>query len=205
MTEGPAKFDDLDAEEQQAFFDLADEFIYIANGASDAEAPRPVVAAAFLYSCARYNAFSMQLLGNTPTEIDEEIVAYLVDDFDTKLREHMSQRVTDFEADDAALPSTLPVIAALDGLESLDDDEHSEFLDLADRFIHAANALIRSQRSTRISAAFSYGCARFNAFVLQAAGFPAGQVDDAAVAALRDAYESTLRMHMEETLVKPNA
>jgi len=203
MTDEPPKFSDLGADEQQAFFDLADDFIHVANAASSAGTPA-VAAAAFLYACARYNALAMQTLGRALCEIDEEIVAYLVQDFERKLREQMSARVTEFPAESATPPARPAAIEALRALDDLDDQERSEFYDLADRFINVANAQIRSQRVTRISAAFMYGCARFNTHVLHIDSFDPGRVDEDAVSALRDSYEATLRMHMEEALIKPS-
>lgn len=195
---------DKDAEWQD-FIAIADEMIRIANDAVEIE-PMEKVAAAFLYACTRYNAFAMQSQGQTPAEVDQENVDYLTEDFTSKLREHMEDTVTqDLGDGEPGLDPESPMATTLAGLGGLDDEAHSEFLDLADKFIDCANGYIRTERASRISAAFSYGCARFVTCLMQMNGLPPDRADEDAVARLGTAYQQLLRQHMAELLVAPNA
>lgn len=191
------------ADATEGFTDLADAFIRVANEALPAEGPAEV-AAAFLYACARYNAFTMQAQGSTPGEMPEETIAYLVGDFASKLGEHMAVRVTSAPGAGGP-PAENPVRAAVRAMNDFDDGEWSEFYDLADSFIHEANGLVRQKCPSRVSAALMYGCARFCAFALQVAGYATGAVDEAARAELRDLYEGMLRSHARELLIRPDA
>lgn len=193
------------SEEDQAFMELADEFIQVGNLALGAESAARV-AAAFLYACSRYNAFAMQWGGLTPTEVDEDTVAYLEGDFRAKLCEHMAQRVVDApEGEAGADAPASPVIDILSDLEASDSEERGEFLDLADRFITKANDLISRWRASRVSAACSFGCARFLVFVMQTNGLRPTHVDEACAETVAQTYGSLVRRHMGEMLIEANA
>lgn len=80
------------AEEEggRAFFDIADEFIAVANRLAD-EVPSSRISAAMMYSTARFNAFLAQTQGASPGEVDEETVLYFRAEYERMLRENMGQ------------------------------------------------------------------------------------------------------------------
>ncbi len=88
---------ELDEEEQDEFYDLADQFVDLANSLSESERVSRV-SSAFLYACSRFNAYVMQVQGGMVAEADEEAIRYLLDQYEAMLREHMSERL--FETHD---------------------------------------------------------------------------------------------------------
>ncbi len=93
MSEGERShsLDDLSEAERDAFFDLADRFIDLANQAVDdiAEGPRRV-SAAMMYATARYNAYIAHLGGYQGGEAEEaDVVNYYTSEYEKVLREHL--------------------------------------------------------------------------------------------------------------------
>lgn len=86
--------------------------------------------------------------------------------------------------------------------EPLSGDELEAFYDLANRFIAVANEALREWEAPTVSAAFLYGCARYNSFLLQKEGHPPGKLDEESLVYFRDCYTHELREHMTETLMK---
>ena len=80
----------MSPEEQRAFFDMADQFIAVANRLTE-DAPVARISAAMMYATARFNAFVAQSQGLPPGEIDEETVRYFTDEYEKMLRENMAQ------------------------------------------------------------------------------------------------------------------
>ena len=79
--------------QDRAFFDIADQFIAVANRLAD-EVPASRISAAMMYATARFNAFLAQLQGLEPGEIDEEAVAYFRDEYEKMLRENLGQSLS---------------------------------------------------------------------------------------------------------------
>ncbi|MBK0400035.1 DUF3144 domain-containing protein [Limibaculum sp. M0105] len=74
----------------RAFFDMADQFIAVANRLTD-EVPSSRISAAMMYATARFNAFLAQTQGVDAGEIDERTVLYFRDQYERMLRENMGQ------------------------------------------------------------------------------------------------------------------
>lgn len=192
-------------DEMDAFFETANDILAPANDLIGAESTDEI-AAAFLYACARYNAFAMQAQIEDPSVVDHEVVAYLCAEFARHMSEHMQELVTTAPGDPANPDE--PVTIVLELLQDLfqrDEDDLFEFRDLGDRFIMAANNVAGTTRVPRVSAAFMHACARFNVFVLQERGLPVEEVEDSVVEAFATAYRNLLHYHLEEILIEPNA
>ena len=80
----------LSAEEQRAFFDMADRFLAVANGLTE-DAPVARISAAMMYATARFNAFLAQTQGLPPGEVDDETVRYFRAEYEKMLRENLAQ------------------------------------------------------------------------------------------------------------------
>ncbi|HUF88200.1 MAG TPA: DUF3144 domain-containing protein [Thermohalobaculum sp.] len=80
----------LSPEEQRAFFDMADQFLAVANRLTD-EAPVARISAAMMFATARFNAFLAQTQGLPPGEVDEETARYFTREYETMLRENLAQ------------------------------------------------------------------------------------------------------------------
>lgn len=191
--------------ELDAFYETANEILAPANDLIGAVEP-PEIAAAFLYACARYNAFAIQSQVDDPSDVGGEMLTFLCQEFSQQMEEHMAEQVTTMPGD----PSNpdAPVAIVLEMLEDLfqrDDDDLYEFRDLGDRFIMAANNAAGTTRVARVSAAFMHACARFNVFVLQERGQPVEAVDAPLISEFGDAYRSMLMYHLREILIEPNA
>jgi len=74
----------------RAFFDIADQFIAVANRLAD-EVPASRISAAMMYATARFNAFLAQTQGVEAGEMDEATVAYFRDEYERMLRENLGQ------------------------------------------------------------------------------------------------------------------
>ena len=87
----PRSFDEFSDQEREAFFDLADRFIDLANDAAQDHPAGPRrVSAAMMYATARYNAYIAHLGGYEGGEAEEaEVVAYYVEQYEKVLREHL--------------------------------------------------------------------------------------------------------------------
>ena len=77
----------------EAFFQTANRFLDKANALAQSES-RDIVAAAFLYACARYNAFAMQAQAGDPTAVGAEFADFLIDRFEQEVREHMAEALS---------------------------------------------------------------------------------------------------------------
>ncbi|MEO1459534.1 MAG: DUF3144 domain-containing protein [Pseudomonadota bacterium] len=82
--------------------------------------------------------------------------------------------------------------------------ESAAFFAMADQFLAVANNAIPDEKASAVSAAMMYATARFNAFVAQTQGLPAGEVDEDAVVYFRDEYEKMLRENLAQTLINRN-
>ncbi len=80
----------LSAEEQRAFFDMADRFLAVANALTE-DAPVSRISAAMMYATARFNAFLAQTQGLPPGEVDEDTARYFRDEYEKMLRENLAQ------------------------------------------------------------------------------------------------------------------
>ena len=80
------------------------------------------------------------------------------------------------------------------------EDEWTAFYEMANAFIHKANALSAAELTgeVEIGAAMIYACSRFNTFTMQAQLEDPSQVDGGVVDFLAGEFESHLRDHMEE-------
>ncbi|MEL6267229.1 MAG: DUF3144 domain-containing protein, partial [Pseudomonadota bacterium] len=87
---GPANRAEMTPEEQARFFEMADQFLAIANNAVDDQGAGRV-SAAMMFACARFNAFTAQTQGMPPGEVDDDAVRYFRDEYEKMLRENMSQ------------------------------------------------------------------------------------------------------------------
>ncbi|MEO1492921.1 MAG: DUF3144 domain-containing protein [Pseudomonadota bacterium] len=178
------------------FAEYANRFMSIANGAMDTF-DRSIVNAAFLYGCARYNAYVVQAQGAPAGEVDPVSVAYLRECYEKELTSHMSERLV------KGTPAKVQdeTRTALTALDLMDQARRTEFLDLADRYVNTANALTAETDIGRISAMIMHACARFNVFLMQTGGLEAGRVDAERRDAYADMYETLLRRHLREKLV----
>lgn len=178
------------------FADNANRFMTIANDALG-QFDRAIVNAAFLYACARYNAYVVQSQGAEPGFVDPKSVAYLRECYEREVSSHMTERLvkgTPAKTED----ETRTVLTALD---LMDAKRRTDFLDLADRYVNTANALTANTDVGRISAMIMHACARFNVFLMQTGGLEGGAVDAERRDAYCDMYETLLRRHLRETLV----
>ncbi|MEM8821174.1 MAG: DUF3144 domain-containing protein [Pseudomonadota bacterium] len=80
-------------------------------------------------------------------------------------------------------------------------EESAAFFALADKFLAVANTASSKEKAPRVSAAFMFACARFNAFTAQTQGLPPGEVDKATVDYFRTEYEKMLRENLGQKLV----
>lgn len=89
-----------DTEKDQQFYDLANEFIELANGQSGA-VDKGKVSAAFLYAAARFNTFivasSAQNVEQFQTYQDKAF-DYMVDQYKKMLREHFNDYTEHFRS-----------------------------------------------------------------------------------------------------------
>lgn len=74
----------------RGFFDVADQFIAVANRLAD-EVPASRISAAMMYATARFNAFLAQTQGVEAGDVDEATVAYFREEYERMLRENMGQ------------------------------------------------------------------------------------------------------------------
>ncbi|MEL7471195.1 MAG: DUF3144 domain-containing protein [Pseudomonadota bacterium] len=188
--------------ELPAYFATANRFLSKANDLAQTES-RDEVAAAFLYACARYNAFAMQAQGGDPTETSSEFAEFLVSRFAEEVREHMTETLSSTGA--APQPGMDPKLAieVLDEFDSFTEAERKAFYDLGDAFVDIANAEVQHHKAARISAAMMHACTRFNVFVMQSFGHAPGMVDPALVTAFTTSYRTLLQSHMKEMLIAP--
>lgn len=77
---GQRGLQDFSETERTAYYELANEILTPANDLLGVEPPEEV-AAAFLYACAMYNVFAMQVQLEDPSTIDAETLEYLVEEF----------------------------------------------------------------------------------------------------------------------------
>ena len=80
----------LSPEEQREFFDMADQFLAVANRLTE-DAPVSRISAAMMYATARFNAFLAQTQGLPPGEVDDDTVRYFRDEYEKMLRENLAQ------------------------------------------------------------------------------------------------------------------
>ncbi|MEM7498755.1 MAG: DUF3144 domain-containing protein [Pseudomonadota bacterium] len=80
-------------------------------------------------------------------------------------------------------------------------DESAAFFAMADKFLAVANNGVEEDKPSRVSAAFMFACARFNAFTAQTQGLPAGEVDEETVEYFTREYEKMLRENLAQHLV----
>ena len=192
-------------DEMDAFWETANAFMAVANDLMGEE-PGDDIAAAFLFACARYNAFTMQGQSQDKSQIDEDFVDFLCQRFETELRDHMGETLSTNPAGTAPPDmDARQVLDVLNALPEMDQEERSALMDLGDRFLSIANGLIQTQKAARISAAFMHACTRFNTFIMQCLGHPAETVDEALVGDFRGAYERLLRFHLAEPLIAPKS
>ena len=189
-----------------AFNALANRFLDQANALAQSES-RDFVAAAFMYGCARYNAFAMQAqVSGSPEEMvsaRDEFSRFLIDRFREELGDHMTESLSASGASPQPGMDPKLAIEALDEFDSYNEQERKAFYDLGDAFVDIANLEIQHQKASRISAAMMHACTRFNVFVMQSFGLAPGLVDPTLVAAFSKAYETLLHTHMKEMLIAP--
>ena len=188
--------------EMAAFYETANAFLSKANTLAQTES-RDLVAAAFLYACARYNAFGMQAQVEDPSEIGEEISEFLVTRFEDEVRDHMGETLSSSGA--LPEPGMDPKLAieVLDEFDTFTEEERKAFYALGDAFVDIANLEIQHMKAARISAAMMHACTRFNVFVMQSFGLAPGLIDPTLVSAFSTAYETLLHSHMKEMLIAP--
>lgn len=197
---------DLPEGERQAFYELANTMLAPANAMMDSQ-PADEIAAAFVFACALFNAFAMQVQSEDPVALDAETGDYLETEFRTQLREHMGQALVRNPAapDDPDGPPFTPgrVAEILSGLDAMPEAERSALLDLGDRFIAPANAALGQHRPGQASAAMMHACTRFNVFVMQALGHPPGTVDAPLIDGIAMAYRQLLDRNMAQSQIAP--
>ena len=76
----------------------------------------------------------------------------------------------------------------------------SAFFERADAVLAVANGQLGTTPPGRVSASMMYATARFNAFVAQAQGLPAGEVDEETVRYFTAEYEKMLRENLGQIL-----
>ena len=184
--------------DMDAFYQTADLFLNAANGLLQDETPARA-GAAFLYACARFNGFALQVQLDS-NAVDERTREKLSGFFETEMSEHLLQRLRN----DPTLSVTRATGEALDvliGMNDMDAEARSAFLKLGDRFIHIANGLIEDTEIARISAAFLHACTRFNAYLLQREGLEPGIQDQQLIADYKQVYSDLLNFHLDQSLV----
>ena len=184
--------------EMDAFYQTADQFLNAANDLLASEQPA-TAGAAFLYACARYNGFAMQVQLDTAV-IDEATREKLCDFFESEISEHLLQRLSNAPAPVGG-QATGQALDVLIGMNGMDPDARSAFLKLGDVFIHIANDLAETVLIARISAAFLHACTRFNAYLLQREGLEPGVQDTQLIADFRQVYSDLLSFHLDQSLV----
>lgn len=189
----------------EAFYELANAHVHAANDLIDVE-PAEDIAAAMIYACARFNTFVMQAQMEDPSTIQDETVGYLGTDFQNHMLEHIAELQSTTPATAGSpIGRATRAVEILDALDGRDEDDVSEFLDLADKFLDIANGQIGKARLGRVSAAFMHAATRFNVFAIQKLGHLPKETDRALVSAFRDIYEKLVRYHAKETLIEPQA
>ena len=188
--------------ELEAFFQTANLFLNKANDLARTES-RDLVAAAFLYASARYNAFTMQAQSQDPAQVDQAFAEFMVTRFEDELRDHMTETLSSTGA--VPQPGMDPKLAVecLNEFNDFTAEERTAFYALGDAFVDIANLEVQHQKASRISAAMMHACTRFNVFVMQSFGLAPGLVDPALVSAFSTAYERLLHTHMKEMLIAP--
>ncbi|MEM6422754.1 MAG: DUF3144 domain-containing protein [Pseudomonadota bacterium] len=208
-----ARLSDLSDEEQESYVQLANRFLEIANDRFD-DGPVAYTAATFLYACARYNGFAMQAQGAVPGEVRPETVDYLVGCFRTEVEAHMQEALgaePDQEAAPAWFGAAIEVeikthLAHLAADEALEEGQAAwRFDEVADAYITLANELAGAHRISRLSSTMMHACSRYAVYAMQAAGL-APEIEDRATSERMVAlYADTLRAHLGEVLVHPQA
>lgn len=79
-------------------------------------------------------------------------------------------------------------------------EDQKTFFAIADAFVARANDLSAEHSPARISAAMLFATARWNAFVAQSQGLPAGEIDEDTVAYFTREYETVLRENLAQIL-----
>ncbi len=206
MTETPANINAPPAEvpeqELDGWYEVANAFLSIANEQIETELLEHV-AGAFVYACARYNAYTMQVLSAGAAEADEDTVGYLGDELERHVRDHMSETLGDGPMEDSGGRDPETLISLLDFLWNWGESELEAFFDLADEYIYKANELSSDVKVGRVSSTFMHASTRFAVYAMQRFGLPAEEVDGGRVKALRNAYEGLLRDHMADDLSTP--
>jgi hypothetical protein len=75
--------------EKKAFFEMADQFIKLANELGSAGQHRAHVSASMQYATARFNAFTWQHRENNRDHTKEQAVEYYVKRYEAMLRENL--------------------------------------------------------------------------------------------------------------------
>jgi len=78
----------LSKEHDQSFYDLADQFIHVAN-AESSNWPRMRVSEAFLYAASRFNAFNWLTRTTEPDQTPEEAIQEHLSRYEAMLRENL--------------------------------------------------------------------------------------------------------------------
>ena len=187
--------------EWQSFYQMADAFMAPANALS-ASAMTDEIAAAMLYSCARFNAFAMQAQDPNGAMLDREAVDFLAEEFESHLLDSMEEQIAPTPGSrDNPVGGPERAVLILRDLDGKNEGDVSEFLDLADRFVAVANQMLDGARIGRVSAAFMHAAARFNVYTMQCLGHPPEQVDQDLVSAFRDIYAALVHYHGQDVLV----
>ena len=198
MTEGEEAWPSIPDTEMDAFYQTADLFLNAANELLASEVPARA-GAAFLYACARFNGFALQVQLDSPV-VDAATRAKLCDYFRSEFSEHLLQRLRN-DPTPTVTRATGEALDVLIGMNDMDAAARSAFLKLGDRFIHIANGLIEDTEIARISAAFLHACTRFNAYLLQREGLEPGIQDQQLIADFRQVYSDLLNFHLDQSLV----
>ena len=88
-----------DENPQKAFFDLADQFINLANELAQSKGSGDV-GTALRYAAARYNTFEASLSTKTLAADEEKMTNMLVDDYREMLKVHMKDYIARVAAND---------------------------------------------------------------------------------------------------------
>ncbi|MDH5730556.1 MAG: DUF3144 domain-containing protein [Gammaproteobacteria bacterium] len=89
-----------ETEKDQAFYDMADEFIALANQFAK-QVDKGKVSAAFLYAAARFNTFVVAASANNASELSEYALKaqpYFEGEYKKMLREHFADYTENFSA-----------------------------------------------------------------------------------------------------------
>lgn len=188
-------------DEWAAFYEMADAFLVQANALIASELIDQV-AAAMLYACSRFNTFAMQVQADDRPGLDDEAIVFLTEELESHLRDQMEEPASPAQVEiDKPVGGPDSVILILRGMDGRLEEEVSDFLDLADRFVAVANVMVGQVRVARVSAAFMYAATRFNVYTMRCHGLPTEKVDETLVTEFCRLYAALVHYHGQDSLV----